>query len=107
MSAGSSPLTPRSFRDQDLLTVVLSAAIGGHSGGDGPASAADIGAAMAVLTAARMDLDRIEARFLETTPDSAVWTAIARVLGLTRAALDEYARRLRSHENGPETAASS
>jgi hypothetical protein len=107
MNAGSSPLMPRSFRDQDLLTAVLTAAIGGHSGGDCPAPAADTGAAMAVLTAARMDLDRLEARLLETTQESAVWTAIARVLGLTRAALDEYVRRLRSHDNGPETAASS
>jgi hypothetical protein len=62
---------------------------------------------MAVLTAARVDLDRIEARLREATQERAGTSAIARVIGLTRAALDEYAQRLRSHHNGPETASRS
>jgi hypothetical protein len=94
----------RPLPDHDALTAVLSAAIRGQFGGGGPVPAADIGAAMAVLAAARLDLDRIEARLLESAQGGTGWTAIARILGLTRAALDEYVRRLRSHQNGPEAA---
>jgi hypothetical protein len=104
MSAGTSPLSPRPLPEQDALTAVLSAAICGQPGA-APAPAADIGAAMAVLAAARLDLDRIETRLLEIAHEGTGWAAISRILGLTRAALDEYVRRLRSHQNGPETAA--
>ena len=92
----------RALPDHDALTAVLSAAIRGHSAGGDPVPAADIGANMAVLAAARQDLDRIEARLLETAQGTAGWAAIARIIGLTRAALDEYVRRLRPHQNGPE-----
>jgi hypothetical protein len=94
----------RPSSDHDAFTAVLSAAIRGQSGGGGAVPAADIGAAMAVLAAARLDLDRIEARLLETAEEGTGRTAIARILGLTRAALDEYVRRLRSHQDGPEVA---
>jgi hypothetical protein len=60
---------------------------------------------MAVLAAARLDLDRIEARLLETAQEGSGRAAVARVLSLARAALDEYVRRLRAHYSGPETAA--
>jgi hypothetical protein len=105
MTAGTSPLRPRPLTNKDTLTAVLRTAIGGRSSGDCPAPAADIRTAMAVLAAARLDLDRIEARLLETTQEGAGRAAIAHILGLTRAALDEYVQRLRLHYNGPETAA--
>jgi hypothetical protein len=104
MTAGASPLPPRPLPDQGALSAVLSAAIGGQAGAGCPAT--DVGAAMAVLTAARLDLDRIEARLLESCPGGTGWTAITRILGLTRAALDEYVRRLRSHQNEPGTTTS-
>jgi hypothetical protein len=105
MTAGSSPYRPRPLTNQDAFTAVLRTAIIGHAGGGCAAPAADTGTAMSVLAAARLDLDRMETRLLETTQEGAARAAISRITGLTRAALDEYVRRLRSHHNGPETAA--
>lgn len=107
MTAGPPPFPPRPRTDQDAFAAALRAAIGGRSGDSAPALAADIGAAMAVLAAARLDLDRIEARWLEITQEGTARAAVARVLALTRDALDEYVRRLRSHHNGPGAAAES
>jgi hypothetical protein len=103
MTAGASPLPPRPLPDQGALSAVLSAAIGGPPGAGRPAT--DTGTAMTVLAAARLDLDRMEARLLESIPGGNGPTAITRILGLTRAALDEYVRRLRLHQNGTETTA--
>jgi hypothetical protein len=105
MTAGASPLRPRPLPNQDTLAAVLRTVIGGRSSGGGPAPAADMRTAMAVLAAARLDLDQIEARLLETTQEGTGRAAIAHILGLTRAVLDEYVQRLRLHYNGPETAA--
>jgi hypothetical protein len=107
MTAGTSPLRPRPPAHQDVLTFVLSTAIGGRSSDDCMAPAADLGSAMAVLATARLDLERIAARLLEAAEEDTARAAIARIVGLTRATLDEYVQRLRSHHNGPETAAGS
>jgi hypothetical protein len=107
MTAGASPFRPWPLTHQGAFTSVLRTAIVGHAGGGCSAPAADIGTAMSVLAAARLDLDRMEARLLETTQEGAARAAISRITGLTRAVLDEYVQRLRPHHNGPETAAGS
>jgi hypothetical protein len=56
----------------------------------------DVAAALVVLAAARLDIDRAEARLLEAAQDVAMgWEQIAAILGVSGVAAEERYRQLK------------
>ncbi len=66
-----------------------------HGGGEEPGPM-DVAAALVVLAAARLDIDRAEARLLEAAQDVAMgWEQIAAILGVSGVAAEERYRQLK------------
>jgi hypothetical protein len=85
--------------DIDALTRVITAAhtttnnhtTTGPAGKGGPPAAIDLGAALVVLLAIRLDIDRLEVELLQTARDSGMqWTTIADILGLPEPTTAEH-----------------
>ena len=78
----------RPLPDLDAIRAVIDAV---HATpGSTPADTMDLGAALMVMAAARLDLDRLEVELVEAVREAGLeWAAIAAVLGLPNAATAE------------------
>lgn len=67
----------------------------------------EVAAALVVLAAARLDIDRLEARLLEAAQEAAMgWEQVAAVLGLHVVAAEERYRVLKPRLDQPAAAVS-
>jgi type IV secretory pathway VirD2 relaxase len=83
--------------DVDAVRKTIASIRQAHAAGDQPA-AEDLAAALVVLRAARLDMDRLEVELIEAVRDAGLaWAAIAAVLDLP----DEKAARQRYEELRP------
>jgi hypothetical protein len=89
--------------DVDAVRQTIEAVRSAFAGGEPPPEATDLGAALVVLQAARLDVDRLEVELIDAVRGAGLdWTAIAAVLGLAdaRAAEQRY-ERLRPRLDAP------
>jgi hypothetical protein len=81
--------------DLDAITAVIEASGQAQPGAREQPSAMQMGAAIVVLGAARLDMDRMEARLLQAARDCGMgWAQIAAILGLPGGELERRYRQL-------------
>jgi len=87
--------------DVDAIAKVIAVIRGGL--GDGPPDSTDLGAALVVLQAARLDMDRLEVDLLDAVHEAGLeWAQIAAVLELPdAAAAEERYAKLRPRLDAP------
>jgi hypothetical protein len=89
--------------DTDAIRQTIGAIGTAQAAGEPPPEATDLGAALVVLQAARLDVDRLEVQLIDAVRAAGLdWTAIAAVLGLpdARAAEQRY-EKLRPRLDAP------
>jgi hypothetical protein len=77
--------------DTDAIRQAIEAIHAAHASGEPPPEATDLGAALVVLQAARLDVDRLEVELIDAVRGAGLdWMAIAAVLGLPDAQAAEH-----------------